>query len=201
MINLLPPDIKDSLVYGRRNTKLLHWSMALIGGMLGTVLVVGFGLFYLNRSISAYSQQVAKIQGELTTQKLEPTQKRVEEISSSLKLVIQVLSKEVLFSKLLKQIGSVIPANASLTDLKIGKIEGGIDLTAVASDYNTATQLQVNLQDPHNKIFDKADIISITCSSTSTVDPRYPCTVNIRAQFSKANNPFLFINPSVSKSP
>lgn len=198
MINLLPTDIKKNMSFARRNIRLARWSVALLVGIAGIWLIVAFGLFYLNRSTNSYSQQVAKTKQDLEDQKLGETQQEVENISSSLKLVIQVLGREVLFSKLLKQIGSVIPANASLTDLKIGKVEGAIDLTAVASDYNTATQVQVNLQDPSNKIFDKADIVSINCNSNSTSDPRYPCTINIRAQFSK-NNPFLFINPAGDK--
>jgi len=119
-------------------------------------------------------------------------QKRVEDISGSLKLVVQVLSREILFSTLIRQIGSAIPAKASLTGLSISKVTGGIDLTAIASDYDTATQVQVNLKDPANKIFDKADIVNVTCTGAAASDPAYPCTVTIRAQFA-SNNPFLFI--------
>lgn len=199
MINLLPSEVTENIAYARRNTKLLRWSFALLIGIAGIWLVVASGLFYINRSINNYSGLVSAAQNDLKAQKLSETQKQVENISSSLKLVVQVLSREVLFSKLLTQIGSVIPANASLIDLKIAKIEGAIDLTAAASDYNTATQVQVNLQDPSNKIFEKADIVSITCNSSSATDPRYPCTVIIRALFAK-NNPFLFINPGAKKS-
>ena len=70
---------------------------------------------------------------------------------------------------------------------------GGIDLNAVTKDYQTATQVQLNLQDPKNKIFDKADILNITCSSSNPADPSYPCTISLKALFAK-NNPFLFIN-------
>jgi Tfp pilus assembly protein PilN len=192
MINLLPPDVKQGSFYARQNTKLLKWCLALVGAILGMGLVVAFGLFYMNQSIHNYTSQIQKTQQQLKAQNLEKTQARIDDISGSLKLVVQVLSREVLFSKLLKQIGSAIPAQASLTDLRIGKVEGAIDLTAITSDYNTGTQVQVNLQDPNNKIFDKADLVSITCSSASTADLRYPCTVTIRAQFAK-NNPYLFI--------
>ena len=194
MINLLPPSKKVDIVYARRNTKLLRWIAVLVAALAGIGLILVSGLFYINKSISTYSNEVAKAGEGLKSQKFEETQKRVEEISGSLKLVTQVLSREVLFSKLFKQIGSAIPPNASLTDLKIGKIEGAIDLTAAALDYNTATQVQVNLSDPANKIFDKADIVSITCNAKTSSDPRYPCIVAIRAQFAK-NNPFLFISP------
>jgi Tfp pilus assembly protein PilN len=193
MINLLPPDIKHNLSYAKKNDQLRHWCMGLVITGIGTALVLLFGIFYIQQSTNNYSKQIEITKTDLETQKLPETQKKVEEISSTLKLTVSVLSREILFSKLLKQIGAAIPQYASLTGLSISKVSGGIDLTAVASDYNTATQVQVNLQDPANKIFDKADIISINCSSADASDPRYPCTVSIRAQFS-AKNPFLLIN-------
>lgn len=198
MINLLPPDVKQNISYARQNTKLAHWSLALLAGMAGTGIVVLFGLFYLNQSIRSYSSQIDKTNQGLGAQKLEETQKSVQEISSNLKLVVQVLSREILFSELIRQIGTAIPHNAILTDLKIAKTSGGIDLTAAATDYDTATQVQLNLQDPANKIFDKADLINVTCSGASAANPRYPCTVTIRAQFAKSN-PFLFINTTTPK--
>lgn len=198
MINLLPPDVKQNISYARQNTKLAHWSLALLAGVGGTCIVVLFGLFYINQSLRSYSSQINKTSQGLGVQKLDETQKSVQEISGNLKLVVQVLSREILFSKLIKQIGGAIPPNAILTDLKIAKTTGGIDLTAAASDYGTATQVQINLQDPANKIFDKADLINVTCGGASAANPRYPCTVTIRAQFAKSN-PFLFINTTAPK--
>jgi len=198
MINLLPPDVKQNIIYGRRNTLLRRWVVILIMSIAGVWIIVMAGLFYMQQSIHTYSIQRSKSQAELKAQHLEETQKQVQNISSSLKLAVQVLSREVLFSKLIKQIGTVIPKNASLTNLDITQTQGGIDLTAIAADENAATQVQINLQDPDNKIFDKADILSITCSDMNLTNPRYPCTVLIRAQFAKTN-PFLFINPATPK--
>ena len=69
----------------------------------------------------------------------------------------------------------------------------GLALTANATSYTTATQVQVNLADPSNKIFAKVDIENITCTQGGSTDPQYPCTVQLRALFSN-NNPFLFIH-------
>lgn len=195
MINLLPIEVKQNIAYARHNRRLLRWALALGLGVAGSVVIVAFGLFYINQSTNAYSAQVTNTQADLNNQKLPEIEQRVKDISSSLKLVVQVLSREILFSKLMQQVGAAIPANASLTGLSISKVSGGIDLTAVATDYDTATQVQVNLQDPDNKIFEKADLINVSCAATSTADPRYPCTVTVRALFSQ-NNPFLFIGPS-----
>lgn len=202
MINLLPPDQKENMAYARRNTKLRRWITATMCGIVGILIVAGVGQLYLQASIKAYSQQVATGQAELKAQKLDETQTKVQQLSDDLKLVIQVLQKEILFSKLLKQIGGALPSGSVLTNLSINKVQGGLDLQAAAIDNQVATQVQVNLQDPKNQIFDKADLISIQCSSKNSGDPfksQYPCTVQLRALFAK-NNSFSFINGTATSN-
>ncbi len=209
MINLLPPAMREDIIYARRNTKLVRYCVALLIVIVGIFGIVFVGQLYINQASKSYAAQVTQTEEQLKLQKLEETQKRVEGISGSVKLAVQVLSRQVLFSSLIKQIGSAIPQGAVLTGLSINKPQGGIDLTAAARDYDTATQVQLNLQDPQNKIFDKADIINVQCNpsaansiNTNTgqpnatqIDGDYPCKISIRALFSK-DNPFLFINNS-----
>lgn len=196
MINLLPQDIKDTVLYARRNLILTRWVAAFFVGIIGVGVVVFAGQIYINQSVKSYTADVQNKKDQLARQQLTETQKRTEEISTSTKLALQVLSRQVVFSELLRQIGSAMPSGASLQTLSIDKLEGGIDLQAVAVDYRTATQVQVNMEDPSNKIFEKADILSITCTPTdqnTQGDNRYPCQVGIRALFAK-DNPFTFTN-------
>ncbi len=199
MINLLPTDLRQEYVFARRNTQLRRWAFALLFGLVGVGLVTTGGMLYIQRSIDTYSSQVVQAEDSLKQQKLDETRKHSEDITSSLKLVVQVLSREVLFSKLLTQIATVTPPDTSLTDLSISKVQGSLDITAITTDYKSATQLQVNLQDPANKIFSKADIQTISCTANSA-NPKYPCTVTLKALFSE-NNPFLFINKTTGTKP
>ena len=192
MINLLPPLVKENYRYGLRNTLLRRWAFACVAAVIGLGLIATYGLLTLQNSTNHFRAQVNSTQSQLEQQNLKGTEAHVKDLSSSLKLVVQVLSKEVLFSKLLKQIATVIPSQAVLTGLNINQTSGGIDITAAATDYDTATQVQVNLQDPANKIFSKADIVSINCTANSPTD-QYPCKIQLRALFSN-NNPYLFIN-------
>jgi Tfp pilus assembly protein PilN len=192
MINLLPPELKEQYVYGRRNTTLRRWTVAMMFSFLGVVVLTFAGLFLMQNSIHKYQDQVAGTKGQLDSQRLEETRSQAKEISGNIKLAVDVLSREVLFSKLLQQIATVIPPNTSLTDLNITQTTGAIEVKAVAGDYTSATQLQINLKDPKNRIFSKADIQSITCNASAS-DPKYPCEVTIKALFS-TDNPFLFIN-------
>ena len=197
MINLLPTDLKQDYIYARRNTQLRRWAVALLFGLVGVGIVTTSGLLYMQHSIDQYSKQVIATENSLVNENFSETRKHSDDISNNLKLVVQVLSREILFSKLLTQIASVTPSATNLTDLSINKIQGSLEITATSANYETATQLQVNLQDPANKIFSKADIQNITCN-VNAVDPRYPCTITIKALFA-SNNPFLFINKSSGK--
>ncbi len=200
MINLLPPEIKQDIVYGRRNSSMVHWAILACASLLITVAIMGGGYLVLKQSIKAEAKNTEVAQSELQTLKIEDTQKQVEELTNNTKLVIQVLSKEILFSKLLTQLGSSIPANTTLTGFQIDKLQGALTLKGTAKDVDSATQLQLNLQDPQNKIFEKADIESIACNNVQSEDGgsvEYPCTVQIRALFSK-NNPFTYISKTTS---
>lgn len=203
MINLLPPDLKSSYRYARGNVSLRKWVIICLIALVGLGAIATYGLLSIHQSSHNYEEQIAQSEATFQKENYTAIQKRVEDISGSFKLVVNVLGQEVLFSQLIKQIASTIPPKANLTGLNINQAQSAIDITANAIDYNTATQVQVNLADPNNKIFSKADIVNISCVSktdgTVAAATAYPCTVNIRALFSN-NNTFLFINSKGAKA-
>lgn len=197
MINLLPPQTKQNLFYGRRNVRLLRWLAGVMAGTMGILLVIFGGWVFLHNTTANFARTNSTIAAQLQNQNTASVQKQVEAISNNLKLVVKVLSREILFSKLLTQIGSALPKGAVLTSLNIAQTSGAIDLEAAATDYQSAAQIQANLRDPANKIFSKADLVSIQCQSLTGGGGAYPCKVQIRAQFA-SNNPYLFVNSSGS---
>lgn len=198
MINLLPPDLKQAYRYARINRRLSRWLMAFAAAIGGVAIITAIGLVMMNHSIQADQTQISGAKARLASQNSTTIQRQVADISSNLKLMVKVLSKEILFSKLLAQLGNITPPNVILTNLSISQTDSAIDITAQTSNYNAATQLQVNLADPANQIFSKADLVTVNCGSNASQAPinsKYPCTATIRALFTK-DNPFLFINNS-----
>ena len=200
MINLLPPDLKASYHYGRRNRSLVRWITLMSASLVVAAALIGGGYLYLAQEVKTNTEQITATTEQLNAQNLASTQKQVTAISNNLKLAVSVLSKEILFSQLLKQLASVTPNNTILTNLTIAQAQGGVDITAQTANYDAATQLQVNLADPKNKIFSKADIVSISCTNTggNPLAAKYPCTATLRALFA-TDNPFLFINSGAKK--
>ncbi len=196
MINLLPPEIKHSYRYAMRNDHLMRWVTVLIISLVGLGAIGTYGWVSLHQDINTNSVSVTKLKNQLTAENLNGTENQIQTISNDFSLLFKVLSQEVLFSKLLKQMAAAMPQGTSLTKLAINTTAKGtgLDITAGATNYTTATQVQINLSDPANGIFSKADIVNITCdSNSSSPSGSYPCTVQLRAEFA-ANNQFLFIN-------
>jgi len=191
MINLLPTEMKDGYRFARRNYHLSRWVLALVLAIVGAALLAGFGWIYINHTSDVYKNQITKSQANLKAQQYDQVQKEVKEMSNNLELSVQVLSKQILFSELLKRLGSLMPKDTKLTGLTIAQAQGGIDISASAKDQTAATQVQVNLTSDKDAVFSKVDIVSITCTYTSS--DNYPCKATFRALFAE-KNPFLFIS-------
>src|SRR5205823_6128072 len=127
---------------------------------------------------------------------LEQVQKEAKEITGDIRVINQVLSREIRFSDLMQAVGKVLPPGTVLNSLTLNKINGALDLIAGAKDDNSAAQIAVNLNDPNNGLFSKVDIVNINCS---TDDVPYKCTAVFKALFDKnAQSRFLSV-PKESK--
>ncbi len=189
MINLLPPKYKQTLFYSKRNRTMSRWFIALLVALLFSLLIVGVGWIYLDQSIKREAKDVEQTEVALKEQNIDETTAKVEEISNNTKLVLDVLSREILFSKLIKQLGASLPPGTALESITLENLEGGLTIQAFATSFSSASQIQVNLNDPENKIFKQADIETITCPTTTPEASEreqslYPCTVRLKALFS-----------------
>lgn len=193
MINLLPAEIKRAYRFGRINRHLAHWITVFVAGIIGAILITGFGYLYLDQTAKDYRNQINTSNQQLSAQHLNEVQSEVKDISNNLSLVVQVLSKQVLFSGLLQRLATLMPGDTNLTGLSISQSQGAISITAAAKNYSAASQIQVNLTDPSNQLFSKADIVGINCSGVTA----YPCSIELRALFS-ADNQYMLINNKVN---
>lgn len=200
MINLLPTHVKETNKYGLKNRLLLRWVIAFIIAIAGIWTIVLFGFYQLNNSINDQKELIAHTKQRLKDQDIEGVQEQTEDIESSIRLALQVLDQKILFSKLIQQIGAVMPEGAILQDISLQDVQGGIDLTAKVKDHQSATQVLINISDPANHVFAKADMLSIDCGDEGTEESAeaqagsensYPCTAKLVALFGD-NSPFLY---------
>lgn len=189
MINLLPPALTDKIRYGRKNAALMKWLVWIGIANLGLILILFFGWAYIDRQSQHIHASIQASEQQLKTQNLHTVEKESQQISNNVKTINQVLSKEILFSELIQEIGKIVPSGAVLGSISLTQVSGTIDLTFSTKDYNSAVQTAANLSDPKNNLFEKVDIINVNCTGTN---PNYKCTSTFKALFSKnAQDRFL----------
>lgn len=193
MINLLPPDYRSRLRFSRLNIRLGQWLVIgffLIGLQL---VILAAAWLYMDREVKNLNREVANTEAQLKNQNLDEVKQQADEISQNVRVINQVLGRQINFSKLIPEIGKVLPSDTVLNSLTLTKVDGALDLATSAKDYTSAAQIAVNLSDPKNDIFAKVDIVSINCSSAATGN--YPCNANFKALFDKDARS-RFLNPA-----
>ncbi|HET9850159.1 MAG TPA: hypothetical protein VFP35_00820 [Candidatus Saccharimonadales bacterium] len=183
MINLLPPEFAVRIKYGRANTSLRRWIIGALVAIGGLVIILAGGWLYLNSQVTDLHGQLDQTNAQLKAQNLSQVQKEASTITGDVKVINRVLDSEVRFSDLIQDIGKVMPSGTVLSSLTLDKINGPIDLSVNAKSYAAAAQVGVNLNDPANGLFSKVDIVSITCSNSSSSGP-YACNGSFKALFS-----------------
>lgn len=198
MINLLPTDYANSIRFGRQNTVLRAWLLGMLAAISGLIMIIGGGWLYINRQSHSFQKNIDATNQQLKVQNLSQVQSDAKEITGDIKVINQVLSKEVRFSDLIQAIGNDMPPRTVLGTLSLTNVSGALDLTAGAKDYASAAQIAANLSDPKNGLFSKVDIIGVNCKSTT--NPNYICSITLKALFSStAKTKFLSV-PKTSQS-
>lgn len=191
MIDLLPAEIKKSRLYGRRNGKLLRWNFLCMLALLGILIISGTGYFFINNATLSAAEVKSKTEAAIKTAKLDEAEVEYAQFSNNLKTVVQILSSQVLFSELLQQIGGVTPTGTTLNSVSLSDSDNALDLNFTTTSASLAPTLQVNLEDPENELFEKADIVQVSCQTDT--EGKEECGVQLRALF-KADAKFLFLN-------
>lgn len=182
MINLLPPDYAMRIKFGRSNTVLRRWIVGAIISIGGLIVILAGGWIYLNQQSVDLHKSLDSTNAQLKAQNLDKVKKDAAEISGDIKVINSLFSSEVQFSKLIQDVGHVMPPNTILSALSLSKVNGPIDLSASAKDYASAAQIAINLNDPANGLFSKVDIVSISCGQDAQTD--YKCSGTFKALFS-----------------
>jgi len=199
MINLLPPATKENISYGRRNLVLVRWVAAVVTVIVSIGIITAGGQIFINKNIVSLQKASQITQNRTESKDFSATQNDIKNLSNNFTVVTQLLSKQVLFSKIFTKIGSIMPSGAILSGITLSNTSTSLDLNIASVNRDAATQAFVNISDPKNGLFDKADLVSLVCRTGSgTSQTKYPCNANISVTI-KANSSFYFLSSITNK--
>ena len=186
MINLLPTEVKEARMYGRRNRSLVGYCFGVIVIGVFTVSIAFFNM----RLVTA---DEARLRTEMEQQKtietkLEDGQKEVDKIATQLKTIDKLYSGEVKFSVLIPKIGSLLPNGMVLNALTLtGGKTSPLQLDVDMESQGLAAVFQQNLV--NSDLFEAADISNISSKGDGSSKPgqkSYPFGATLTATFKGA---------------
>ncbi len=196
MINLLPSDVKRDIGYARKNKVLWTWIVILWLFLVAVVAIIAFGTFFISQRASNLNRLVAISEQRVKDQSLTDYQKKAEVFSSDLNTAVKLLENQLLFSKIIRTIGSVLPPGVTLGTLDYSVEDEILTLNVEGKDQraiSTAFENISNGQQISNNLFTKADLLKVDCNSDEQ-----KCTGSIVVLLNK-NSEFYLLNEVLKK--
>jgi hypothetical protein len=198
MINLMPDYLRQEIAFARRNYALLQWLMAVTIVIIAVGAMTIFGQYYIGRNTKSLEAAAEVTKERIDAQNLQTTQTDIQSLSNNFTTVTRLLKQQLLFSRMFVKIGSIVPGGAILRGITLSTTTStAIYLIVVAINRDVATQAFFNISDPANGLFDKADLLSVSCSTvgidSSDLTAKYPCSAMIKVVI-KTDSSFYFLN-------
>ena len=205
MINLIPYDYKEQIIYGRRNKVLIKWIVAMAVAMAVIAAVSIAGILFMHKTTVDYKKTVDLNKEQLTSQNTEQSYKELETLSKNFKTVTDIASQQLLYSKLIQKIAPLLPSDTTINGIDLAQGEYSLDLIVNGPSDKSVTQAFVNISSKENGIFEKADLLSVNCKSgdansnnTSNSSDEAPCKASIKGLLAKDSS-LYYINSKQGK--
>lgn len=182
MINLMPYDVKKEIRSARVNVILARYIMIILLAFGFLILLLGGSYVVLTQN-KASAQRLINANGK-DADVYSTTKAEVESLSASLSQTKTILDQEVLYSKVLMNIGQQMPAGTVLNSLAINSASftgTPITVKAYAKTNDAAVALREKFQS--SPIFTNVNFDSI--SGTGGISG-YPVSVSITLTITKA---------------
>lgn len=178
MINLLPPEIKQSVRYARLNVILIQYAVVALFAVFVVLSLMMFGQASLNTTKSELEELIEVDQVKIS--ELAQVNAEAQQLSDTVDTISALLDDEVKFSILFQEIGSVIPPGVVVSGLTLSKESTEpISLSIRADSAEKAGVLQENILE--SELFLSADILNVSQISGSSGP--YQFTAELQAYY------------------
>lgn len=183
MINLLPYDEKRQIRASRFNSILLRYFIILWMGGVFTAAIFGTSYFTLMNTKDGAERLLTQNQNKSSA--YESVQQQVSTINTNLSAAKNVLSQQVLYSKVLVGIGQATPPGVIIDKLTLSPTTFGTSVTlqAYARDSESALALKTAYQS--SSIFSNVSLQNLSGANTGGAVAGYPVTVVLNVTINK----------------
>jgi hypothetical protein len=178
MINLLPPQYKESIRFGRLNTRTLHYLILTLTTGIGLAAILLFGFILASREERLLIGLADDKQASLNQYSAELSQAKT--LAGRIDTIAALLDRETAFSKLLPGIGAVVPPGTTISGLELDTADANaLSINGESANQNGPSIFRENLAKT-TELFARADIVSITLVENETGPDTYAFQINVQ---------------------
>jgi Tfp pilus assembly protein PilN len=192
MINLLPPEHRQEIIYGRKNKALVGWIIAMLIVLIGVIAITFIGQFYIKSNVNNLNKTIQATQQRIKDQNLEARQAEISQFANNLNTVNSLLADQLLFSKIITNLGEILPSGVTVQNIDFTSTDSTLKLQLIGADEKAVTQGFVNVSSAPNSLITAADLESVDCSGQGG------CVATVTALLNK-DSELYFLNDIKSR--
>ena len=183
MINLMPDQAKKEIRSARVNVILIRYMAIILCAFVFLILVLAGSYLILTQTKQSAQQLIDA--NAAKAQVYSATKSQVDALSSSLSEAKSILNQEVLYSKVLVNIGQQMPAGTVIDKISLNSTSfTGTPLTLKAYAKTTDAAVALREKFQSSPIFTNVNFESV--SDTAGGIPGYPVSVSMTLTITKA---------------
>lgn len=187
MINLLPPESKQEIIFGRKNKALVGWIIAMFVLLLSIVVISVVGRFYIISNVDNLNKEITDTKQRISDQNLETRQAEITGFANNLNTVTNLLKDQLLFSKIITTLGEILPSGVTVLNIDFRSTDSTLKLQLTGADEKAVTQGFINISSASNKLISTADLESVDCTGQGS------CVATVTVLLNK-DSEFYFLN-------
>lgn len=157
MINLLPDSVKDDYSYGRKNSQIIGWLLTVLFGIVILLVVATVGRLTIQTARNQAVVQKELIEQQLVSSDFKSTNDQYTEFVDGLGNVKKLYQQQILYSRLIRKLGTLLPPGAKLTSISIADKDRAIGLNFDNDADGLGATIQLNLTDQSKQVVDKTN--------------------------------------------
>jgi len=178
MINLLPPGTKDNLRYGHLNVTVLEYSILILVTAAGLIGILFFG----QALASNEERQLKDLAGEkqAVLAQYDSSLAEARALDERIDIIAALLQREITFSKLLPNIGALVPSGTTINGLELDNEDGNnLTINGESDSQLGPSVFRQNLANT-DRLFSRADIVNISLPETQSGPNVYNFQIDVQ---------------------
>lgn len=159
MINLLPDAVKEDMYYGRKNRQIINWIITAVFGVIILFIIAAVGRLTIQTARDQALVQKENMVEQLKVADFDTVSEEYGDYVDGLGSVKKLYGQQILYTRLIRKLGTLLPAGARLTNISLSDKDRAVGLNFDNDADGLGPVILLNLTDQSKQVSDKTRVL------------------------------------------